>query len=75
MKKYLYTAIFVTGVIASVSYLKSELNKYKTLYNKELQNVEAYRQSNSTLEGKARQYQMTIDDLRNSNDSLDIKLI
>ena len=46
----------------------------KELYNKELQNVEAYRASNSGLEGEIREYKMTMDDLRSSKDSIDKKL-
>ena len=76
MKKYLYAAligiiIFISGLFV---YQRHELRKYKSLYNKELQNVEAYRASNSSLEGNIRQYQMTIDDLRASKDSVDMKL-
>ena len=76
MKKYLYVtlisiAIFISGVFM---HQRSELKKYKGLYDKELQNVEAYRASNSGLEGEIRQYQMTMSDLRSSKDSVDRKL-
>ena len=76
MKKYLYItlvsiAIFISGVFM---HQRSELQKYKKLYDKELQNVEAYRASNSGLEGDIRQYQMTMNDLRASKDSIDRKL-
>lgn len=77
MKKYLYIAFFTLAVsfIGLFYYQKNELNKYKNLYNKELQNVGAYQAANSGLEGNIRQYQMTMDDLRASRDSLDRKLI
>lgn len=77
MKKYLYIVFFALAVsfIGLFYYQRSELNKYKTLYNKELQNVEAYQAANSGLEGNIRQYQMTMDDLRASRDSLDRKLV
>ena len=76
MKKYLYMALisialFVSGLIM---YQRAELTKYKELYNKELQNVEAYRISNSGLEEDIREYKMSIDDLRASRDSIDRKL-
>lgn len=76
MGKYLYTVL--VGVIiligATFIYQRKEINKYKNLYNKELQNVEAYKASNSGLEDNIIQYQMTIDDLRASKDSIDKKL-
>lgn len=76
MKKYLYAILL--GIIllfaGAYSYQRSELKKYKGLYDKELQNVEAYRLSNSGLEDNIRQYQMTMDDLRASKDSIDRKL-
>lgn len=77
MQKYLY--ILLVGIVIFISefvmYQVRELHKYKGLYAKELQNVAAYRMSNSDLEGKVLQYQMTIDDLRTSKDSIDNKLI
>lgn len=76
MGKYVYTVL--VGVIiligAAFIYQRKEINKYKNLYNKELQNVEAYKASNSGLEDNIIQYQMTIDDLRASKDSIDKKL-
>lgn len=77
MKKYLYIILFCFAVfiIGSFVHQSSELKKYKNLYNKELQNVEAYRFSNSCLEDEIREYQMTMDDLRRSKDSIDIKLV
>ena len=76
MKKYLYIALFCLAVfiIGFFIYQTKELKKYKNLYNKELQNVEAYQASNSGLEGEIREYQMTMDDLRDSKDSIDRKL-
>lgn len=77
MKSYLYIILFgiVTFIAGQFIYQSKQLTKYKELYNNELQNVEAYRISNSGLEGKIRQYQMSMNDLRLSNDSLDRKLI
>ena len=76
MKKYLYTALasVIVFIVLLLVYQRNELKKYKDLYTKELQNVEAYRVSNSGLEGNIRQYQMTISDLRLSKDSIDRKL-
>lgn len=76
MKKYLYIILFsvVLTIVGLLQYQRSEIKKYKELYNKELQNVEAYRASNSGLEGEIREYKMTMDDLRSSKDSIDKKL-
>lgn len=77
MKKYLYIILFCFAVfiIGSFVHQSSELMKYKNLYSKELQNVEAYRFSNSGLEDEIREYQMTMNDLRASKDSVDRKLV
>ena len=77
MKKYLNVILFVVVLLILGLFIRQRylLNKYKNLYNKELQNVEAYRFSNSGLEGVVREYQMTMDDLRRSKDSIDIKLV
>lgn len=77
MKKYLYIILFtlITFFIGLFIHQKNELAKYKRLYDKELQNVEAYQAANSGLKGSIRQYQMTMDDLKASKDSLDKKLI
>ena len=75
--KYIYIAIVAACLFAVglFYYQNSEIKKYKELYNKELQNVEAYRQSNAGLEGEIREYKMTMDDLRSSKDSIDRKLV
>lgn len=77
MKKYLYIGISVLLLILSISliFIINKSNKYKTLYEKELQNVEAYKLSNSGLSKEIKQYQMTIDELEISKDSIDKKLI
>lgn len=76
-KKYFYLGalIVLIGLILTISWLSNSLSKYKTLYSRELQNVEAYRIDNSNLNNTIRQYQMTIEDLEYSQDSLDRKLI
>ena len=55
-------------------YQRNSLKKYRELYDKELQNVEAYRLYRSSLEDNIRQYKMTVEDLRASRDSIDKKL-
>ena len=77
MKKYIYIAIavLIAVLMAGVVILWSSNSKYKGLYEKELQNVEAYQISNSGLEGEIRQYRMTIDELYDSKDSIDRKLV
>lgn len=72
---YTISAIIILFAIGTFFYQKSEIQKYRELYDKELQNVEAYRQSNAGLEGEIREYKMTMDDLRSSKDSIDRKLV
>ena len=77
MKDYGYIIAVSVVLFASGLFLHQRklIRNYKNLYNKELQNVEAYRIDNSSLKDDARQYQMTIDDLKSSNDSIDKKLV
>lgn len=77
MKDYGYIIAVSVVLFASGLFLHQRklIRDYKNLYNKELQNVEAYRINNSSLKDDARQYQMTIDDLKSSNDSIDKKLV
>lgn len=76
MNKYIYIILSAVALLYAVTYScqREELQKYKELYNKESQNVEAYKLHNSGLKDNIRQYQMTMDDLRGSRDSLDKKL-
>ena len=76
MKKYITIGISIIAatLIAFLIINIGKADKYKSLYEKELQNVEAYRVSNSCLEGEVIEYQMTIDELYCSKDSLDRKL-
>ena len=67
-------ALIITLIVALVV-SNNRADSYKKLYQRELQNVEAYRADNSTLKETVRQYQMTIDDLNYSNDSLDKKIV
>lgn len=77
IKKYIYIGIAAIILILSFSTIHScnKSSKYKNLYYKELENVEAYRHTNSGLNDDIRVFKMTIDDLNNSNDSLDKKLV
>lgn len=77
MKDYGYIIAVSVVLFASGLFLHQRklIRDYKNLYNKELQNVEAYKIDNSSLKDDARQYQMTIDDLKSSNDSIDKKLV
>lgn len=77
MKKYIYIAIGVIILCLSVClwFQFDTTKKYKALYEKELQNVNAYQIANSGLEGEIRSYRMTIDELYASKDSLDVKLM
>ena len=77
MKKYIYPAIAAVLCILFICLVSqcNNTNKYKALYEKELQNVEAYQVANSGLEGEIRQQKMTISDLYSSLDSIDRKLV
>lgn len=77
MKKYVYTAIAIimVALVLGLAWQMNSRNKYKNLYYKELQNVEAYRVANSGLEGEIKEYKMTLNDLYSSKDSLDRKLV
>lgn len=77
MKKYIYLAIVAIICILSLCLVSqcTSTNKYKALYEKELQNVEAYQVANSGLEGEIRQQKMTISELNSSLDSIDRKLV
>ena len=77
MKKYIYATIAVLFCILLLGAISqcSTANKYKALYEKELQNVEAYQIANSGLEGELREYRMTISELYASKDSIDKKLV
>lgn len=51
------------------------MHRYKGLYQKERQNVEAYEHLNTSLNDDIREFQLTIDDLKASKDSLNQKLL
>ena len=61
-------------VVGGITYLCSELSKYKELYNKELTNVKAYQSENNNLKNQSIAHLMTIDQLISSRDSTDIAL-
>ena len=73
-----YVLLILAGITILAGWLfihqRALTNKYKNLYRKELQNVEAYQASNSALQNNVLEYKMTIGDLRNSKDSIDNKL-
>ena len=77
MKKYIYIAVAALICILTVCLASqcSSSSKYKALYEKELQNVEAYQIENSGLEGELREHRMTISELYASKDSVDRKLV
>lgn len=77
MRKYINIAIGVITalLIGYIVLLNIKADNYKELYNRELQNVAAYQISNSGLEGEIREYKMTLNELYDSKDSLDRKLV
>ena len=76
MKKYIYIgAISLFAILAFVVGIQTkELNSYKNRLAQTESSLRAYAQENSTLKWSNREFQLTIDDLNNSNDSLMIKL-
>ena len=76
MKKYIYIALMfaVSALLLSGYKVYVDAQKYKTLYNKERQNVEAYENLNSSLNEDIKEFQLTIDELKNSKDSINQKL-
>lgn len=77
MKKYLYCGLILVIVLLLLSGFITfkSYKKYKELYNRQTANVEAYAQEYSTVENQNKQFRMTIDELRASNDSINRKLV
>lgn len=77
MKKYLFVALvlLLSALLLEGYRVYSDLQKYKGLYNKERQNVEAYEQLNSSLNEDIKEFQLTVDDLRASKDSINQRLV
>lgn len=76
MRKYMYLAlILVLSALLVKGYkIYNDAQKYKGLYDKEKQNVEAYENLNSSLNEDIKEFQLTIDELRNSKDSINREL-
>ena len=75
MKKWIYIGIASILTILFIIFQGYTIKKYKNLYKKVSSNVEAYQSANSGLEDDILQYQMTIEQLRHSKDSIDSKLV
>lgn len=76
MRKYMYLAlILVLSALLVRGYkIYNDAQRYKGLYDKEKQNVEAYENLNSSLNKDIKEFQLTIDELRNSKDSINREL-
>ena len=77
MGKYLFVFFLVVLLVISgvIWYQHDTIEKYRNLYEIELQKVDAYQVANSILENESREYRMTIGELYASKDSLDNKLV
>lgn len=77
MKKYLYGIICVVliSIFYSLYNFREKMIYYKNLYSKEYNNVKAYEQRNSLLNGQIREFKYSMDELRSSKDSIQEKLI
>lgn len=76
MKNY-FTLIAIVAFMVLVGImigLKASLDKYKSLYAKELNNVSAYQNMNQALQQQQEQFTYTIDQLKRSKDTLDQKI-
>lgn len=77
MKKYLYLfviAAIVTLGLSAYKYSKDAAH-YKAEYIRMADNNKAYELQNSNLEEQNRVFQFTMDELRNSKDSINQKLL
>lgn len=75
MKNYLIAIIFILILIFISILFYKQSQKYKNLYLKELQNVEAYQAQNDSLNSTNKQFTLTIGQLKNSKDSLDNRIL
>lgn len=77
MKKYIYLAIALLfiGLLVFAEYKSVEARTYKELYQVSAANEKAYDGALSDSKEKARVFQLTIDNLKYSNDSLVTKLL
>ncbi len=77
MKKYIYVALIIafSALLINGYRIYNDAQKYKALYNKERQNVEAYENLNSSLNEEIKEFQLTINDLKSSKDSINQKLV
>lgn len=77
MRKYLIVALvlLLSALLLGGYKMYNDLQKYKTLYNRERQNVEAYAQHVASVDKEIKEFQFTMDELRSSNDSINTKLI
>lgn len=74
MKKYLIIAGLLCFMIGMLVWQNHEIDKWKEKYQREHCNVEAYQARNSSYENDIREYQLSMDELRDSRDSIDRKL-
>lgn len=77
MKKYIYwsLAIGLVVLLSAVFKMHSDLQKYKSLYARELNNVEAYDRMYSDMREEIREFKLTMDELQASKDSINKKLL
>lgn len=77
MKKYIYLSLAIGLVVLLSATFKmySDLQKYKALYARELNNVEAYDRLHSDMQEEIHEFKITMDELKASKDSINKKLI
>lgn len=75
MKKYLALAGLFAALLALFIWQNHEIGVWKEKCRRAQNNVEAYQARNSNYENDIREYQMTMNELRASRDSIDKKLV
>lgn len=75
MKKYIFIIAAIIGLIAGCYYEYSQVVRYKELYSIATANIKAYESDLINNQEVARVYQNTIDELRQSSDSLTQELL
>lgn len=77
LKNYTLIILILLLVVLFIqtSYWMKSSKKYEEMYKTELNNNKAYQLSNSELKNTCKEFEMTMASLRQSNDSIDKKLI
>ncbi len=70
MKKYIFLCITIVGLVLALVYLINKSKNIEKKWETAVGNVKSYEQQFSSSEAKNRVFKLTIDQLKNSNDSI-----